>query len=306
MPRTRHVAVAALGLAVLLVAPSYAAKPAPRVLRGTTVVTADRTSALDVVLYDDALVQVRDDYSTPDISLTGRGRVVRALLQGPDSLSLLRYVRDGKVVVQTEANGSFYPAPQNCHQVAPGVPLLACDDSPSGVKWAMLHQGHYRLRVLTDGSPVSVTLHLRGVKGTARYRATTPLAGGVKAVPVLSLTAPQYQRFETHLTLPAAADVVLNVDGRWSPSPTAAGVQWCDYIPTRPALPTDYGYQCPGGQFVGGGGPFVNALQAKYDPNQLYGLSLTWLDKGDHRIGFSAVDSGGVTVTSALLAWIAS
>jgi len=306
MLRTRHVALVALGLVALLVAPSYAAKPAPRVLRGTTVITADRTSAMDLVLYDDALVRVHDDYSTPDISLTGKGRIVSATLQGPDSLSLLRYVLDGKPVVQTQANGSFYPAPQNCQQPAPGVGLWACDDSPPGLKWALLHQGHYRLRVLTDGSPLTVTLHLRGVAGSARYRTTTPLAGGVRSVPVLSITAAQYQRYETTLTLPSSADVVLNVDARWSKSPVAAGIQWCDYVPTRPELPTDYGYQCPGGSFLGGGSPFVNAAQVDYDPNALFGLSQTWLDKGTHRVGFSAVDSGGVTVTTALLAWIAS
>jgi hypothetical protein len=306
MLRTRHVALVALGLVAVLVAPSYAAKPSPRVLRGTTVVTADRTSAIDLVLYDDALVRVRDDYSTPDIALAGRGRVVSASLQGPDSLSVLRYVRNGKPVVQTQANGTYYPAPQNCQQPAPGVALWACDDSPPGVQWAMLHQGHYRLRVLADGSPLTVTLHLRGVPGSARYRTTTPLAGGVRSVPVLSITAPQYQRYETPLTLPANADVVLNLDARWSTSPAAAGVQWCDYVPTRPSLPTDYGYQCPGGQLIGGGSPFVNAAQVDYDPNALFGLSQTWLEKGGHRVGFSVSDSGGATVTSALLAWIAS
>jgi hypothetical protein len=308
MRRFRSLTVTALGLTVLLVVPALAAPkvPAPLVLRGTTVFLADRTSGVDLVLYDDALVHVHDDYSTPDIALSGKGRIVSVSLTGPDSLTLLRYVRNGKPVLQTQANGSYYPEPKNCHQTAPGLPTMTCDDSPAGVQWARLHQGHYRLRVLTDGSPVTVTIRLQGVAGSARYRVKAPLAGGVVNVPVLSITSPEYQRFETSLKLPAAADVVLNVDANWSPSPAVAGVEWCDYIPTRPALPTDYGYECPGGQLVGGSDPFVNARHADWDPNQMYGLSQTWLGKGSHRLGFSAMDSGGVTVRAALVAWLAA
>lgn len=307
MPRSRTLAAVALGLVGLLVAPSHAAapKPAAQVLRGTTVITADRTSSADLVLYDDALVQVRDDYSTPDIALTGKGRIVSASLQGPGSLSVLRYVRNGKPVLRTEANGSFYPQPKNCHQTAPGVPMVTCDDSPPGLKWAVLHQGRYRLRVLADGAPVTVRITLRGVKGTARYRTTKSLAGGVVSVPLLSSTSAQHQRYETTLTMPGPTRAVLNVDAQWSPSPLAAGVQWCDYDPTRPALPTDYTYPCAGGQMVGGQGAFVNTAQVDWDPNEMYGLSDTWLEKGTHRIGFGATDTGGVAVRSALVAWLA-
>jgi len=218
---------------------------------------------------------------------------------------VLRYVRNGKPVLRTYANGSYYPQPKNCHQTAPGVPMMTCDDSPPGLQWAMLHQGRYRLRVLADGAPVTVTIRLRGVKGTARYKTTTRLAGGIVNVPLLSSTSAQHQRYETTLALPAATEAWLNVDARWSRSPLAAGVQWCDYVPTRPALPTDYGYQCPGGQQLAGYSPFVNAMQVDYDPNEMFGLTETWLDKGAHRVGFAATDTGGVTLTSALVAWIA-
>jgi hypothetical protein len=309
----RVLAVVALGLTAALVVPSHAAtKPAPLVLRGDTTITADRTGQADVLLYDDALVKITDGSGsmygqpTPDVSMTGKGRLFGFVLQGvgSDSLSALRYVKDGRAVTQTGANGTFYPEAGNCHPVLVDN-VNYCSGEATGYKVALVHQGRYHLRVLTDGAPVTITLHLRGVTGRAHYRTSTPLAGGVLSVPALSLTARQYQRFETTLKLPATADVMLNVDAVWSRTPLAAGINWCDYVPGRPALPSDYALSCPAGQNLTGGYPFVNPQRLDYDPNVMFGLSTTSLDEGSHRVGFSATDSGGVTVRTALVGWLA-
>lgn len=299
---TRVLAAAALAAGALLVAPSQAA--APERLRGTTIITAERTSVADVVLYEDAMVRVNEDGSTPDITLTGKGRILRFDLSGPGgSLGALRIRRSGRDVTTTSTSGSYYPESEPC--VPPGTPgTWACTPSVPPER-VMIHQGHYRLRVLTDGSPVTITLRLGGVPGKGHLRVTKPLAGGVIAVPLLNSVAEGYQRFERKLSFTQQVEAILNVDAQWTPESRVTGVIWCRYDPAQQGLPSDYASYCPAGQSIGMSFPFVATTSTAFDPNTMWGLQNSWFEKGTSRVGFSIVSEQKVTIRTALVAWMA-
>lgn len=308
----RLLAVAALAATAALVAPAHAT--GPQVLRGTTVITADRSGSADLVLYDDAVMRLNSDYTTPDITMTGPGRVIGfslSLTNGDDGLGASRYRRAGKVVNVAYAAGTTYPRPAGCDTYAGvTVPMTVegvyagCPADPAP-KYTVLHQGRYHLRVLTDGGRVTITLRLRGVPGSAHLRPTRSLRSGVQEVPARDDVAGRFVRRETIVSPGVPAAAVINVDASFAPRPAAAGVTTCLYDAARAPLPTDYtSQQCPGGRRGGFPGVILNPTLSDYDPNALYSLTAAPLSGAPERVGFSAQDEGGVTVHGALLAWL--
>lgn len=308
----RLLAVTGLGLAAVLAAPAHAT--APQVLRGTTVIIADRSGSADLVLNDDAVMRLNPDYSTPDITMTGPGRIIGfglTLENGNDGLGASRYRRGGKVVNVAYAAGTTYPRPSTCDTYA-GVTIpmtvngvyAGCPADPAP-KYTVLHQGHYHLRVLTDGGRVTITLRLRGVPGSSRLHPTKALRSGVQAVPARDDLAGRFVRRETVAAPGVPAAAVINIDATFAPKPLAAGATACTYDAAKAQLATDYtSTRCPGGRSGGPPGTILNPTLSDYDPNALYSLVSTALAGPPERVGFSAQDEGGVTVHGALLAWL--
>ncbi|HUR14610.1 MAG TPA: hypothetical protein VM097_08990 [Mycobacteriales bacterium] len=311
----RLTAVIVLGLTTVLVAPAGAGTT-PQVLRGTTVITADRSGSADLVLYDDAVMRLNADYTTPDITMTGPGRIIGfslSLDNGDDGMGASRYRRAGKVVNVAYAAGTTYPRPASCDTYAGvTVPMtlegvfLGCPAEPAP-KYTVLHQGHYHLRVLTDGGRVTITLRLRGVPGSARLRPTKALASGVQVVGPRDDLGGRFVRRETVVAPGVPASALINIDADFAAKPVAAGVTTCVYDAAKAQLPTDYTTtQCPGGRSGGFPGVILNPTMSDYDPNRLFSLTYADLAAAPARVGFSAQDEGGVTVRGALLAWLQS
>lgn len=309
----RLLAVAALGLTAALVAPAHAAT-APQVLRGTTVITADHSGSADLVLYDDAVMHLNPDYTTPDITMTGPGRIIGfglSLDNGDDGMGASRYRQGGKTLNVAYAAGTTYPRPAQCATyVGVTVPMTVhgvyegCPADPAP-KYTVLHQGHYHLRVLTDGGRVTITLRLRGVAGSAKLRPTKTLASGVQDLQARDDLGGRFVRRETVVSPGVEAEGSINVDATFAPKPIAAGVTTCLYDAAKAQLATDYTTnQCPGGRRGGFGGLILNPTMEDYDPNRLYSLAPVSLTAAPERLGFSAQDEGGVTVHGALLAWM--
>lgn len=309
----RLLAVAALSLTAVLVVPAQGAA-GPQVLRGTTVITADRSGSADLVLHDDAVMRLNPDYTTPDITMTGPGRIIGfglTLDNGSDGMGASRYRRAGKVVNVAYAAGTTYPRPSQCDTYAGVTVPMTVDGLYAGCpadpapKYTVLHQGRYHLRVLTDGGRVTITLRLRGVPGRAQLHPTRALRSGVQAVPARDDLAGRFVRRETVVAPGVPASAVLNIDATFAPKPLAAGVTTCLYPASKAQLATDYTTrQCPGGRSGGFPGLILNPTMSEYDPNALYSLSGAELTGAPERVGFAAQDEGGVTVHGALLAWI--
>lgn len=315
--KVRHPFRVLAGLAVVgLTAvglPSQAAT-ATQVLRGTTVITADRSGSADFVLNQDAVLRLEKDYSTRDIAMVGKGRIVgfSLTLNGPgsnyssDTLSALRVLRAGKPVTYTGASGTTYPRPTACSTTGslpasvPGV-YEGCGPDPAP-KFVVVHQGRYHLRVLTDGAPLTITLTLRGIPGSARLRPTKALASQVSTLRQIDDVAGRYRRFETLIKPTRRSEATINLDARFSSAPIAAGVNGCVYEPDTQPLVTDYAPNCPRGRRGGFFGPLLNPTRADYDADSLFAVGQTELEAGTQRLGFSAHDEDGLTVRSATVA----
>ncbi len=309
----RLLAVAALSVTAGLVAPAQAAT-GPQVLRGTTVITADRSGSAEFVLYDDAVMHLAKDYTTPDITMTGPGRIIGfslGLVNGQDGMGAGRYRRAGKVVNVAYAAGTTYPRPSECNSYAGvTVPMTiygvyaGCPADPAP-KYTVLHQGRYRLTVLTDGGRVTITLRLRGVAGRSHLRPTKALRSGVQDVPARDVVAGRFVRRETVVAPGVPASAVINIDADFAPKPVAAGVTSCVYDAAKAQAATDYTTnQCPGGRSGGFPGVLLNPTLSEYNADELFSRTFVSLTGAPERVGFSAQDEGGVTVRSALLAWI--
>lgn len=154
--------VAALGgMAVVLAAPSSARVVPAEVAGATTTIYATHTGSAELVLYDDATISPKTK-ENPDIEITGRGRIVGFELRGDDTSDSLGAVRfpafaGGQVV----AGGSTTPVGSCAAFPDDTAPVEQSCSSPTPRAF-LLHEGYYHLFVLTDGSPVTITLHLHG------------------------------------------------------------------------------------------------------------------------------------------------
>ena len=311
MRPTRVLAGAAALSAALLVVPASAATR-PQVMRGVTTIVADRSGVADLVLNDDATLRLRPDGSTPDITMTGGGRIIGfdlGLRGGEDGLHGTRIFRGGKLVTYTGAAGTTYPRQSQCGTIAgesvdPVTVYGVYEPCPTTTaKYVVLHQGHYHLTVLADGARVTATIRLRGVPGRSTVRPTKTLASGERSLTALD-TVGTYSRWETRLQLPVNAEVMMNLDATWPKGPLAADVGGCVYPPSQPDAQTDFLPHCPRGQRAGFFGLLLNPTMGDYPADDLFAIGSTWLDAGPHRLGLYAGSERGVTVRSVTVAWI--
>lgn len=171
---TRRLGAAAVTSLILCAGLSTSARSesAPLPLAGTTTISAAATSSMVVRVPKD--VPYGLDEGPGPLSVKGNGRAVAATLQPVASTEI------SEAAVFALFNGCDTPncAPQ------PGETPWTYRREPAGARRGpdgvpMLAAGDYRLSVLTDGSPVDVTIQLDGLPGTASGKATTVAEGGI-------------------------------------------------------------------------------------------------------------------------------
>ncbi len=301
--RPLHVTAAAVAVSLLAAVPAGATGSFAQVLAGTTTVTTTRSAATDLVLLRDAVIRFEPDGSTRDISVSGGGRIVGAWLTGAgsDALAVLRVQVGGHTRTTTDVAGTTYPRPAACtaqqlgaHQLCPPAPVP---------KYAVLHQGRYRLVVLTDGRPLTVRLSLHGVSGSSRLRVTRHLNSGVRPITALEDPTGRYLRVEAAADVPVDSTGILALDADFTRGTRATAGYACSYAP-GPAAPTDYAPYCPGGTLADQSGLILNPVGYDYDPGVRHRVSTFALSRGNQRIGYGVTDTNPVTFRGGALAWL--
>jgi hypothetical protein len=162
-------ALAAVGLGPAAGASPVPARRAP-VLRGKTVVVADRTSVATV------RIPIETDPFEWDIRLHGRGRV-RGLV----------VTQRGESTWDTPT--FFTVSPGHCHTAGCGQPetergwsfLTGRGDLPAG---------EYRLFLIADGAPMQANIAIPGLTGSTRIALTEPAAADVDSFRTRALATP--------------------------------------------------------------------------------------------------------------------
>jgi hypothetical protein len=305
MIATRVLAALALAGAALAVQPvSAAARPAA--LAGLTTLVADRSGSVDLDLLQDATIQLQPDGSTRDVTLTGKGRLVYVNLvhaSGSDGIFVYRTTQAGRQVGYTGVAGTTYPRGSSCPDGPPPVTTVygvyePCTPTQPTPKYVVLHQGHYHLRVLTDGAPLRLTLRLHGVTGERTIRPTKALTSSVTPLARIDATAGRIARAQANVRVAATSDALLDLDVVHAPNAAAFGQTSCVYSP-GPVAVTDYATHCPQGTRFGfQDGVVVNPYRSWA---MTFGESGT-LDRGSYRVGTSVEDDQGVTFRGGWLA----
>lgn len=250
-----------LSVALALAGAAVAALPAvaapEHALGGTTTLTATRSSSLDVVMDNDAVIRLQPDGSTNDVVLSGPGRMVAFSMafrgNASDELTAARTTFAGKQHTDTTVYGTAYPHSTSCGQAdLPSVPGVydGCTPTYRAPKYVVLHQGRYHVRVLTDGGTLTVTLRLHGLRGASALRTSKPLASSVAPLAKLDVIADRYARAQAPITATAASDLIYRVDASEASGARLHTSSVCLYAsPTT--LPTDYAPGCPMGTGTG-------------------------------------------------------
>ena len=154
-----------------VVAAAQAAGPAE--LAGTTTVTASSAASIPVRLTNVATFDVLRP--GPGSNIIGRGRAIGVVLASTRTLDFVGLFRYGFCA----AKGCQAKLPEG-GQDPGGVSnqaytALHLVDWSIGQKGVTIPPGEYRLIVVTDGTPVSATLHLKGLPGRTTFRARRPV-----------------------------------------------------------------------------------------------------------------------------------
>jgi hypothetical protein len=230
-----------LVLLVLPVVPLTAhAAPAPE-LAGTTVLTAARSGYVDVELVRDARLSPRYR-DNPDVSLKGQGRLVGAWLEGIGTSGQLEVMRlPAFMGGRTRTSGTTEPAP-DCSSASP-LPGSCTEPTPKAI---VLPKGRYRLTVLTDGHPISLTLHLHGLAGRSTVRPAHALQSAQRPLPLRETVGDRF------VTYGATGPVTGRVRAWVAATATTSGTQvdgWslCERHDAAQDTPYAYSPACPGG-----------------------------------------------------------
>ena len=301
----RPIVAAGLLLAGGFALPAQAHVSAVPSATSTTVVTAAQTGYLDLQLSDD--VRLSPSYgANPDVALSGQGRFVGAwLVRGQDlntfSDDFVQALRLPDFLGgERRTQGSAYPAPSCTSAMPLGLNPSCAYPDPQGI---LLHEGNYRLYVLTDGSPITVTLHLHGlVAGTTELRTAHALPSAERVLPQLDGVGTSLITFGAVAPLSGSVATWTMATAKGSDTPTWREASTCERQDTDAAPRLAYGPHCPngrgggyqytvsaGGQNVGGVGGFVSSGGDDTPPVGL---------------GGSFGDTGGVTLLRTLGVWM--
>lgn len=299
--------------AAALSAPAEAGKPKPIRLTETTTVTATQSGWVDVALYDDARLSAMTE-KNPDVAVAGAGRLLRLTMtslgtdwSNTDTLELYRlpsFLGSKELVWgSTDSTGA-------CTEGMPVGPTTVpvggtCDYTDP--KHIVLHEGRYRISVLTDGAPVTFTLKLHGLPaGETTVRPSRVLASTQKSLPKLDSADNKLVTFGATAHLPKAAPAFLVTSAKGSVDPTFYEDSTCvRQDGAVPPPPYAYAPNCPNGvsgsywyRLKPGGTPVWFGGVAVFSGSLLPG------HEGDYGIGGSFGDSGGITLLGALGVWL--
>jgi hypothetical protein len=319
-----------IGLALATVATAFAVPSSARLVRAeplgavTTITTATSGSA-SLVLYDDATVSAAFQHN-PDITISGKGRVVGVDLTSTTgtaggSIDELTAVRMPAFAGGQTLTSGMSNAPRQCTAYPNDtVPLQqecsGCTYTPSSQvpvqenctyaepKFFTLHEGYYKLSVLTDGAPVQVTLRLHGV---GRSRAKVRLQSTFRSMET-SLTQRESIGSTTityggSASFPSVSQIFTVVGVKLHPNATLLADSMCWRSDSGAPPPYAYSPACPGGNTqsfsyrlmspagglgAGGFGVFAGQITPNGTPNG---------------IGGSFVDSDGPTYAGGIAVW---
>jgi hypothetical protein len=298
-------AIAATCLGTALAVPSSAHLVAAQPLGNVTTITASSSGTAELVLYDDATMSPRETHN-PDVSITGKGRVVAFELTRSDG------TEDGLAAMRVPAfaggvtyvGGSTIPK-VNC---TPGNGLLdngSCGPyyPPTAIK---LHEGYYHLAVLTDGAPVRITIRLHGqerAKGAVRLqRSFRTVEANMPEQESIGQTTVTYG-VETPYA--DANHVGAVVEARLHPSATVLAASVCMRDDASAPPPYAFSPACPGGQNRGIGYSIAGGVRT--EQGAVGGLSIQDIaGQTTHPtgVGGSFVDSDGPTYLGGVAVWV--
>lgn len=301
-------AVTAL-LAVAVALPAHARVARPVELTETTVITASHSGYVDVVLPVDARLSPRSS-GNPDVQIEGRGRFVGVWLERTSedyraSQDTLESTRMPSFLGAAQTTyGSAYPA-STCRSVPNDtVPVTQdCTTSPPAQS-ILLHEGRYRLRVLADDSPLTITLSLHGLDaGTTSVTPAHRLASTEKSLVQRETAQDKVVTFGGSVPVfPANYAWILSA-AKGRGTGTLDGVSSCSRSDTSEPAPFAFGPACPGGD-----GSFsqytVHAGGQTYGHFASYSGNLAPLDATTMGLGGSFSGDNGRTFVAGLGVWM--
>lgn len=303
---------AAATVAATLTLPASAERDQAVALGGVTTVAAEHSGSTKVVLYDDATLTWKS-VANPDTSIRGKGRFVSLWLFRDDGFQNTSgetdYVNIWREPAfaggRTFTSGSAYPQGGCTSWPNDTLPLNeSCDTlTPRSI---LLHQGYYRLVVVTDRDPVKFTLHLHGADGRSTVRPTTPFHTFEAALPQrdgigddLVTWGRSARGFDDSSVLFQFVDVSVPSDAKtWG----SASCTRYDDGSTPP--PQAYGPLCPGGSGGSGGFAIDGEPAVGTDPVYFWGSMIPIPGSGDIGYGGSVWSDRGATFHHALGVWL--
>jgi len=269
-----------------------------------TTIRATHSGTAELVLYDDATLSPRQT-ANPDVGISGQGRLLAFELRradgGGDNLlgERLPTFAGGGVKV----SGSFTPA-STCTPSDPLAVQSSC--TYRNPKAILLHEGYYHLVVLTDGAPMTITLHLHGqVQQHAAVHVQRSLRTLEATLPERESIGASTVSFGANVPFDAATQTFMLVGARLHKGATFLGATSCSRSDTGAPPPYAYSPACPGG----GGESFAWQFGGGVPAGQEGGVAVIGLPGAvlgsTTGIGGSFTDSDGPTYVGGVGVWLA-
>lgn len=298
-------ALVAAAAATTLPADARVARPVE--LTETTTIVTSTSGWVDVVLPEDVVMSPKNE-GNPDVTVSGTGRYVALELYrlGADHWSSSSGLSAWRLPAfqggTTFTYGSGRPEPECEDELVPGDPVPEDCTYPEQERIELL-QGRYRLWVVADGSPVTITLRLRGLDdGETRLRPVNRLRGLQQELPAREAQGDEVVTF-------GADGLSGYVWGRVFATATLTGTATVDAASVCARQDSDgtppfaYGYRCPSG--TGGSDRLtVRAAGQEYQTWSGYVTSGYADEDAPLGLGGSYTSTDGVRLGSTLGVWM--
>lgn len=299
-PGAGHGLLAVVAAASLMLAgppsPARSEPPPPSVVDAVTTVHTTQSSSVLVELKAPVAYRLTQDDAS-DLTVVGHGRAVAAVLQPTASL------KPTEAVIAARFNGCDHPG---CRAEPDSPPLVYTREATGNPRApdgrATLPAGTYRLSILTDGSPATVTLRLGNPNRALSVTADTPAASGfLKADPTAATpVVPAAWSGGGSLTLVSPNTVVLGFLQQDTPLGTVAGAAGTCHFSGAPPLLGHFAPGCPFHPTSSGGAPTSGSVATETltigSDERARLATLLPAVGGSQLVGFWSV-RGGVTTT---------
>jgi len=329
----QHPALALLAAAAACVgiaagaAPSSARLVTAEPLAAVTTVTATTSGTANVVLYDDATVSAAYAHN-PDVTISGKGRLIgfdlvsATAAAAGDSIDELTAERlpafaggvsyvTGSSAPPMQCSGypnDTVPVQQECkgctYSPSPAVPLQASCDYATP-KFITLHEGYYRLSVLTDGAPVRITIRFHGLgKGHATVHPQSSFRSLETTMSPHESIGSSTVTYGGSATFGNATDIFTIVSAKLHHDAPLLADTECWRSDSSAPPPYAYSPACPGGHMQGYAyRVYVPAAGVGAEEVAVFAGSLT-PTAPPTGIGGSLTDSDGPAYLGGLAVWV--